>query len=115
MLRITITDTPTEQKWVLQGLLAIPWASELWANWTKARNAREGRQCVVDLQDVTFIDQSGESVLLAMMTEQVRFVASGVCTKQLLEDLQGRITHPLRKCMKYQPAMALAFAILASR
>jgi ABC-type transporter Mla MlaB component len=112
MLKITLTDTPTEQKWILQGRLAEPWVSELWANWTNARDARQGRRCVVDLNDVTFIDQNGETVLLAMMTEDARFVARGVCTKYLLHDLRSKNKNRLRKCMKYLPAVALGFAIL---
>ena len=80
MLKVTFTDTPTEQKWILQGRLTDPWVAELWTSWTNARDAREGRRCVVDLNDVTFIDQNGETVLLAMMAEDVRFVASGVST-----------------------------------
>ena len=69
MLKVTFTDTPTEQKWILQGRLTDPWVSELWTSWTNARDARQGRRCVVDLNDVTFIDQNGETVLLAMMVQ----------------------------------------------
>src|SRR6266508_3850892 len=112
MLKITFTDTPTEQKWILQGRLVEPWVSELSAMWTNARDARQGRRCVVDLNDVAFVDQSGETVLLAMMTEDARFVASGVCTKYLLTDLRSKNKNRLRKCMKYLPAVALGFAIL---
>ncbi|MGH8245696.1 MAG: STAS domain-containing protein [Gammaproteobacteria bacterium] len=101
MLKITITDTPAEQKWTLSGRLTEPWLSELWENWTNTREARQGRRCVVDLNDVIFIDQSAETVLRAMMKEDVRFVASGVCTRQLLEDLRSNNKHGLRKCMEY--------------
>jgi anti-anti-sigma regulatory factor len=100
MLKITITDTPTEQIWVLQGRLTGPCVCELRENWMKLRNTRQGCRRVVDLDDVTFVDQSGEGVLLAMMEQDVRFVASGVDTKQLLQDLKVKSERPLRRCME---------------
>ena len=87
MLKITITETPAEQKWVLQGRLTQPWVSELRSHWRKTHRARQGRTCVVDLNDVIGIDQSGESVLLTMMHEGVQFVARGVYTTHLLAAL----------------------------
>lgn len=90
MLRITITDTPTEQRWVLQGRLTEPWISELRANWKKTQGARRGRPCVVDLNEVTFIDKSGERLLLAMVRKGARCLASGVYVKHVLEDLHVR-------------------------
>jgi hypothetical protein len=35
MLKVTITDTATEEKWTLQGRLVWPWVNELRANWAK--------------------------------------------------------------------------------
>ena len=99
MLKITITDTSTEQKWILCGRLTEPWVSELRSNWTNTRGARQGRHCIVDLENVTFIDQTGEAVLVAMMSEGAQFVASGVCTKQLLEDLKDGNKQRLRRCV----------------
>lgn len=97
MLKITVTDSPLEQRWILYGRLTGPWASELESNWSKTRGARQGRRCIVDLENVTFIDQDGERVLLAMMREEVLFVARGVCTKQLLADLKSENKCRLRK------------------
>ena len=100
MLKISITDTPTEQKWVLQGRLTGPCVSELWENWIQQRDARQGCRRVVDLNDVTFIDQCGEKVLLDMMNDDVRFLASGVDTRQLLHDLKDKNKRTLRRCME---------------
>ena len=60
MLRITITETLSEQRWTLEGRLVQPWISELKSTWTKTETARRERKCVVDLTGVTFIDKSGE-------------------------------------------------------
>jgi len=62
MLRITIAETLTEQKWTLEGRLVQPWISELKSNWARTETARRERKCVVDLTGVTFIDKSGTSI-----------------------------------------------------
>lgn len=87
MLKITITETPTEQRWVLEGRLTHPWVAELWVQWQQTHGARQGRTCVVDLNDVTRIDQSGEGVIGAMLREGAQCLARGVFTKHLLAAL----------------------------
>lgn len=90
MLKITVTDTPNEQMWILQGRLAGPFVSELRSLWLNNRESRRGRQYTVDLNDVTFIDEDGEGALSEMMKEGARLVARGVYTGQLLQDLRTR-------------------------
>jgi len=63
MLKVTITNTPTEETWTLHGRLVAPWVNELKASWKRARLTAEGRRCVVNLEEVTFIDKSGERML----------------------------------------------------
>ena len=91
MLRIAINDTASEQRWILQGQLAGPWVPELRSSWDKTQSGRQGRKCVVDLSDVTFIDKSGEKMLRAMMKEGAQFIACGVCAKHVLENLDRAI------------------------
>jgi hypothetical protein len=52
---------------------------------------------VVDLSDVTFIDENGERLLAEMRSAGVKFVATGVATKHLLDNLKGRGERPLRR------------------
>jgi hypothetical protein len=84
MLKITVTETPTEQRWVLEGRLTHPWVATLRLHWRKTRSARQGRTCVVDLDDVTGIDQYGQRVLRTMMREGAQCLARGVFTTYLL-------------------------------
>jgi hypothetical protein len=51
----------------------------------------------VDLTDVTFIDESGETLLSDMTCEGVTFIAGGVDTKYLLENLKAKGQRPLRR------------------
>jgi anti-anti-sigma regulatory factor len=99
MLKITNTATPTEQKWVLHGQLSGPWVAELQSNWEKTRSESYERKCVVDLTDVTFIDEHGERVLRVMRSEGAEFVARGVDTQQVLAELESKRRRPLRMCL----------------
>jgi len=58
---------------------------------------------VVDLSDVTFIDEKGERLLSEMRRGGAEFVATGVENKDLIENLKGNEERPLRRlvgCLK---------------
>jgi hypothetical protein len=55
---------------------------------------------VVNLNDVTFIDEDGERLLSDMRSAGVDFVATGVDTKHLLRNLKSRGERPLRRSIK---------------
>jgi anti-anti-sigma regulatory factor len=90
VLRITIADTAMEERWILQGRLVSPWVNELKASWKKAHNPHQGRRCIVNLDEVTFIDKSGERVLRSMSKQGARFVASDVYVKHVLDRLRRK-------------------------
>jgi hypothetical protein len=88
VLRITINETPTEKRWILQGRLVGPWVGELRTIWKKTQGDGHGGQtCIVDLNDVTFVDKGGERLLRAMSKQGARFVANGIYIKYVLEQL----------------------------
>jgi ABC-type transporter Mla MlaB component len=89
MLRITIAETATEQRWTLEGRLVQPWVGELRTCWKKRHRAQNGRTCSVDLSEVTFIDNSGLRLLRTMSKEGTRFIARGLYTKHVLEHLKA--------------------------
>jgi anti-anti-sigma regulatory factor len=93
MLRITVKEIATEQRWVLQGRLTKNSAPELVSNWQAARDRPSACNRVVDLNEVTVIDKSGEEVLSMMIDERARFVASGLYTKHLLQLLHELKEH----------------------
>jgi hypothetical protein len=90
MLRITFAQTETEQRWTLCGQLTGPWVAELGACWEHGRQVARSAHQVVDLSDVTFIDERGEMLLSKMRGDGAEFVATGVETKHMLENLNGR-------------------------
>jgi len=90
MLKITITNTATEEKWTLYGRLVAPWVDELKTSWRRARRTAERRRCIVNLDEVTFIDKCGERMLRSMSNQGAEFVASDVYVKHVIERLKGR-------------------------
>src|SRR5579863_3403239 len=97
MLRITRSHTDKKQRWTLCGQLTRPWVAELRACWEGGRDAGVSTHTVVDLSDVTFIDESGEKLLSDMKTAGAEFVAAGVDTKHLLKNLRAKGERPLRR------------------
>lgn len=92
MLRITVNEGASEQRWVLQGRLTGRSVEELTANWRLNRRNRPPTQsCIVDLNEITSIDKDGEQVLLMMIRDGAKFVASGLYTKHLLESLSAEV------------------------
>lgn len=87
MLRITLVDLEAGQRWTLCGQLTGPWVAELRACWECGRKAGGGVHTVVDLTDVTSVDQSGENLLSEMRQNGTEFVGAGVYTRYLLENL----------------------------
>ena len=83
-----ITEMPFEQRWVLQGRLCGQWAVDLKQRWEETRKARQWRRCVIDLEDVSSVDSTGESVLFQMLKEGAQAVASRAYMKHLLENLK---------------------------
>jgi hypothetical protein len=81
--------------------LAGPWVAELRSSWEQARYESDGRKRLVDLTDVTFIDESGEGLLQQMGNEGAEFTASGVDTKDLLENLSSKEKRPLRRFLAH--------------
>ena len=90
MLRITIAETATEQKWTVEGRLVHPWIVELKSNWTRTETARRERRCVVDLTGVTFIDKSGEKVLTEFSKEGAELIATGVYTRHVVHNIERK-------------------------
>jgi hypothetical protein len=95
MLKISVSETTTEERWTLCGRLTAPWVRELTASWKKNHRAVEGRACVVDLNEITLIDKSGERCLRTLMKQGAEFIARGVYTKHILEHLNAKKKHGL--------------------
>ena len=89
MLKISNRTTAVQVRWVLCGRLCGPWVGELRSNWDQARDWSRDRKHVIDLSDVTSIDERGEALLCELKNEGAELLAKGVYTRHLLENLKG--------------------------
>ncbi len=89
MLKITIMETTTDRRWIVQGRLVGPWVSELRTTWKRAHKSQDNRTCIIDLNDVTFIDKSGERLLRAMSKKGAQLIAKGLYVRHVLEQLKN--------------------------
>jgi len=85
VLKITRSETPTEETWILQGRLVGLWVNELRRSWKETHRTDNNLKCVVDLNDVTFIDKKGETLLRTMSKQGAQFIATGIYIKHVIQ------------------------------
>src|ERR1700735_2107758 len=113
MLKINFSQTPAEEKWNLHGRLSGPWVDEFRACWNVNHRAEAGRCCLVDLNDVTFIDKSGEQLLRMLAEDGAQFTASGTYIKHVIENLSARSKRSLSNLFGLLIVLAFVTAIAA--
>jgi len=90
VLKISFSETPAEEKWILEGRLSGAWVRELRASWKKNHQTDKKRACVVDLKEVAFIDKTGERLLRALHNEGAQFISDGCYVRHIIERLKVR-------------------------
>ena len=90
MLKISVVNSRTERRLVLEGKLIAPWVAELRTAWKAANGEIAGRQLVVDLKNIFVISQEGENALMELMSEGAKFRCSGVLTRHVIQELRRR-------------------------
>jgi hypothetical protein len=91
MLKISIIDSRTHRRLVLEGKLVEPWTDELGPACKRAKAELGGRELVVDVKNLIVINQAGENVLLELMQEGVKMRGCGVFTRHILKELARRV------------------------
>lgn len=91
MLKISIVESRSLIRLVLEGKLVVPWVDELRSACEKAKCDLGDRELVVEVKCLTAINQAGENVLLQLMREGVKFRGSGVFTRHMLKQLARRV------------------------
>jgi hypothetical protein len=90
MFRACYSDNADAQRWSLYGRLAGPWVDELRLCWKQARERAPLARAIVDLKEVTFIDQAGEKLLAEMRGAGAKLIATGVAHQHLVAMLNDR-------------------------
>ena len=100
MLKISVVDSPTERRLILEGKLIAPWVAELRTAWKTINEEIEGRVVVIDMGNVAIISQEGENVLLELMNAGAKFRCSGVVTKHVIKELRRRSRRDSSKAVR---------------
>jgi len=87
VFKISIVDTRSQRKLVVEGTLIGAWIAELGTTWRNASQDLGGRQLVIDLTNVTVISHEGEGAIFDLMKKGANFSCSGVLMRHVLKEL----------------------------
>jgi anti-anti-sigma regulatory factor len=90
MFKISIVEEHGKRRLMLEGRLTHPWTEEVENVWKTAGERLQGRKLVVDLTNVTYISEDGETTLIKLMRDGAKFFCRGVLTKHVLKKLARR-------------------------
>ena len=88
MLKITPDMRKSSSRLTVEGRLVGPWVRELEQSWQTLKQSGKG-SFIVDLTGVTFIGNDGKVLLTRMWREGAELMATGCCTKPLVEQITG--------------------------
>ena len=63
MIKLSVIETRSQRRLVLEGKLVTRWTAEVESAWQSAGEQLEGRKLTVYLTNVTFISREGEDTL----------------------------------------------------
>jgi hypothetical protein len=86
ILKISLVEGPRRCRLIVEGKLIAPWVAEFTTACEKSIGDLHGRELIVDLRNLTAISPEGQSVLLQLMREKVKFQC-GIFMKELLRQL----------------------------
>lgn len=87
MFKISIVDTPTQRRLVVEGKLIEPWIDELRSTWTNVSRDVNGRKLVIDLNSLTVISREGEEAIFDLMKQGAKFSCATILTRHVLKGL----------------------------
>jgi len=87
MLKITVQRDETKSTLLLEGKIAGPWVAELKNCWEAERvNAKE---VSLDLNEVTFIDAEGKTLLTQLREEGAKLISKGCLIRAIIAQVCG--------------------------
>ncbi len=89
MLRIVTLDEPHSTTLKLEGRLVSDWIPEAHRTWLEAAKKINGKQLIVDMFGLTFVDDPGCELLSMMHAAGARLVGSGPMVSGLIEEIES--------------------------
>ena len=101
MFKISIIDSRSLRKLVVEGRLSEPWVGELRTTWRNASRDLGGRKLVIDLNSLTVISREGEDAIFDLMKQGAKFSCGSICTRHVLKRLarecQGKLPQAVNR------------------
>jgi anti-anti-sigma regulatory factor len=89
MLRISVVNVPGKSQLKLEGKLAHEWVNEARNAWLALLGIDGKARLVVDLTDVSFVDDDGRQLLADMRRKGAKLAGSGLVMTSLLEQIEA--------------------------
>jgi hypothetical protein len=90
MLKISVAQTDTECRLLVEGALVGVGLEELRTMGNRLRAELHGRTLLVDIKDAAAISQEAENVLLQLINEGAKVRAHSVIARHILQELARR-------------------------
>jgi len=87
MLRISVLNDPGATRFKLEGKLAHEWVAEAENAWAALSNISANNPVIVDLNNVSFVDDPGRDLLVRFHHAGAKLVGSGPLIGALIEEI----------------------------
>ena len=87
MLMITEQQNADSLTFKLAGALAGEWSTVLERCWCEATSLSKASCFIVDLTEVTFVDEIGKELLSLMMKQGAELIARDILMKSIVEEI----------------------------
>src|SRR5438270_852152 len=91
VLRITVESAATEVRFTLEGKLAGAWVRELQKTWQEVAAVSAAETVVIDLKEVTFVDNAGRELLCQLYVSGATLKPYGCMMRCLVDDIMRSV------------------------
>ena len=88
MLRISVLNDQGTTRLKLEGKLAHEWVHEAEKAWAALRAMSGGAEIVVDLLNVSFVDEAGHQLLAAMRHADAELLGGGPLMSAVIDEIE---------------------------
>ena len=113
MLRITILEAGHTARLTLEGKLAHEWVAEVQKAWAALVDIAGKRRVIVDLADVSFVDDSGKELLSLIRRSGSELAGSGPMITELIDEIHRNLVSTKSNFRKEVASLLLILLFLA--
>jgi outer membrane protein len=112
MLMVSTSSSKSGVTLKVEGRLSGPWVGEFRSRWSTDRENYQNQTLMVDLTNLTFIDDSGKGLLMEICASGGRLIGSGLMTKSLIEEITQAVTSPQPAAAGTKSGVAKGLAVI---